>query len=222
MSVLTVKFQTGDKAWSDDVLMQDVEAEWRKRLKAIRGDLRLDSPGEMPGPFRKRDEAITRAVHQVMSQTKPGLTIFVSNDKGKGVRAHVVASQHPFGQIFHTTGPCKDDYPNMVNDHNAAGQIVKLQKPAMLAYHEAERLNGRAIRITGEGFRSCSLQWSLYNSDPGRFANPNDSRHCRGLAIDVENTPENLTAKAKTSLVSVGFCFGVSGEPWHAAYTECG
>lgn len=222
MSVLTCKFQTNDKPWSDDVLMGDVEAAWRKRLKPFLGDLRLDTPGELPGPFRKRDDAITRGVRQVTTQKAPGLTVFISNEQGKGVRAHVVASKHPFGEIFHTSGPCKDDYPNMVNDHNAAGQIVRLQKPAMLAYHEAERLNGRPIKITGEGFRSCALQADLYRSNPGRFADPDFSRHCRGLALDVENTPENLTSKAKASLEAVGFNFAVAGEPWHCSYLEMG
>ncbi len=220
MTVLTCRFQTNDKPWSDDVLMDDVEAEWRKRLKPFRGDLRLDSPDELPGPFRKRDDAITRGVHTVTTQTKPGLIVFISNAKGKGVRVRVAESENPFGPIFRTTGPCNDSYPNIVVGQNAAGQRVKLQKPALLAYQEAERLNGRPIRITGEGFRSCASQWSLYRSEPGRFANPDSSRHCRGLAIDVYNTADNLTPKAKSSLEAVGFNFAVSGEPWHCSYLE--
>ena len=92
----------------------------------------------------------------------------------------------------------------------------------MLAYAEAERLNGRPIRITGEGWRSCNSQYVLYHSDPGRFADPARSRHCRGLAIDVYNTADNLTAKAKASLEYVGWNFAVPGELWHASFLERG
>lgn len=225
MGVLVARFQTNDKPWSDYVLMQDVDAEWRKRLRPFRGELRLDSPGEvLPGPFRKRDDAITRAVKKITGAHDPGLTVFVSNARQKGVRAHVVDAEHPFGSVFHTSGPCKDDYDNIVVDHNMAGQLVKLQKPAMLAYHEAEQLNGKPIRITGMGWRSCSEQTALYESSdpPGRFAPPDISRHPRGLALDIYNTPDNLTPKAKASLEVVGFCCGVPGEPWHYAYLECG
>lgn len=220
MSVLVVRFQNNDKPWSEDVLMQDVDAEWRRRLKPFRGDLRLDSPGETPGPYRKRDDAIRRGVKRIMS-SEPGDMVFISNARGKGVRARVVDAQNPFGVVYHTVGPCKDDYENIVYDHNAAGQLVKLQRPAMLAYHEAERMNGAPIRITGIGWRSCASQDALYRSDPSRFAPSERSRHCRGLAIDVYNTADNLTTLAKGCLEAVGFCQGVSGEPWHFAYTEC-
>lgn len=135
----------------------------------------------------------------------------------------------PFGDIWPCEGICKDNYRNIVISQNAGGQIVKLQEPAMRAYHEAERLNGRklpwkkhrkpkAIRITGEGWRSCFSQAALYHSDPGRFANPNDSRHCRGLAIDVFNDRADLNTRTRRCLRRVGFSFPVSGEPWHACY----
>jgi hypothetical protein len=216
-----VRFQTGDRPWSENVLMQYVETEWRRRLKLIRGKLRIVGPDRDPGPYRERDDAIHRAAQEITS-SDTGTVLRLENERDKGVRARVVDAQNPFGPVYHTTGPCRDDYPNMVIRHNAGGQIVKMQEPALEAYAEAERLNGRPIRITGEGWRSCAIQSALYRSDPGRFANPAYSRHCRGLAIDVFNTPDNLTAKAKTALESVGFCFGVNGEPWHAAYTECG
>jgi hypothetical protein len=133
-----------------------------------------------------------------------------------------------FGDIFPCEGPCRDDYPNIVTDHNAAGQLVTLQEPAMRAYHHAEFLNGRklpwkprkpkAIRITGIGLRTCSSQTDLFHSDSHRFAPPESSRHCRGLAIDVFNTPDNLTRRAKAKLIACGFSFPVSGEPWHACF----
>jgi len=139
----------------------------------------------------------------------------------------------PFGDIFPTQGRCKDDYPTIITFQNAAGQLMRLQAPAMRAFLEAERLNGRklpwrkhrrpkAIRITGEGWRSCASQASLYRSDPGRFADPASSRHCRGLAVDVYNTPDNLTRRARRALQRTGWRFAVAGEPWHASYWEAG
>jgi len=139
----------------------------------------------------------------------------------------------PFGAIYPTEGPCYDNYANIVTFHNTAGQLMKLQEPAKRAWLEAERLNGRklpwkklrkpkAIRITGEGWRSCSSQTALWQSDSHRFAYPGGSRHCRGLAVDVYNTPDNLTARAKRSLEACDWNFGVSGEPWHCSFWESG
>ena len=219
--MIAYRFQNNDKPWSDEFLAQDIEHEWRRRLKPFRGELNIDEPDQTPGVYKERSITIHRAVTEMTGETKPGRTIFVANKNRKGVRCHAIEANHPFGPIFHTMGPCKDDYPNITYRHNGAGQILHAQLPALLAFLEAERLNGRPIRITGEGFRSCSVQTQLHNAEPGRFADPDNSRHCRGLAFDVYNTPDNLTAKAKTCLEAVGFCFGVPGEQWHAAYLEC-
>lgn len=137
----------------------------------------------------------------------------------------------PFGDIFPTVGRCRDSYVNLVTFQNAAGQLIKLQEPASRAFLKAELLNGRklpwrkhrkpkAIRITGEGFRSCADQSALYSSDPGRFADPNGSRHCRGLAVDVDTASTNLTRRAKRALERCSWNFAVEGEPWHASYWE--
>jgi len=139
----------------------------------------------------------------------------------------------PFGDIFPTEGDCKDDYPNISTFHNAAGQIMKLQEPAQRAWLAAELLNGRklpwkkkrkpkAITITGEGWRSCSSQTALWQSDTHRFAYPGSSRHCRGLAVDCYNTSTNLTRRAKRSLEACDWHFSVPGEPWHVSFHEVG
>lgn len=220
--MLVALFQTNDKPWSDAVLPQDYRTEYRRRLRPMLGPFRIKEQGEEFGPYRPRAEAIDRAVTRLTAAHDVGYQLFVANKAGKGVRARTIEKAQPFGFVYHTVGPCKDNYPNIVTEHNLAGQLVKLQLSAMLAYHEAERLNGRPIRITGMGWRSCAQQSALYASEPGRFADPDTSRHPRGLAIDVENTPANLTARARASLEKVGWCFGVSGEPWHTAFMECG
>lgn len=227
--MLVAKFQTNDKPWSDLVLPQDWREEWRRRLRPFTGPFhKRVKDGHPPiddfGPYRPRDEIIDRALNDMESGDE-GDFVFVCNKAGKGARAQVREVDQPFGRVYHTIGPCKDDYDNMIVSRNLAGQPIKGQEAAILAFHEAERLNGRALRVTGYpfgGWRSCSVQSDLYRSDPGRFANPDSSRHCRGLAFDIENTPVNLTVKARNSLEAVGFCFGVSGEPWHCAFTECG
>lgn len=222
---MIAKFQTNDKPWSQDpVLEQYWRQEWAKRLRPFLGPFHQREQGDLFGPYRKRSDAIDRVVGAMGRESGP-TTYFVANKSGKGVRAHMMFAtpEEAFGKVYHTVGPCQDSYPNMVIDHNMAGQIVKMQESAMLAYHMAEELNGKAIRITGEGWRSCSQQSALHNSPPpGRFADPDVSRHCRGLALDIYNTPDNLTPKAKASLEAVGFCQGVPGEPWHFAFTECG
>lgn len=226
--MLVARFQTNDKPWSDAVLPQDYRRTFARRLRPFLGPFqeceRDGGPGtgEDFGPYRPRDEAIQRAVTKLTAAHQPGLTVFVANKAGKGVRAHLIEKDQPFGFVYHTVGDCRDSYPNIVTEHNAAGQQVKLQLPAMLAYHEAERLNGRPIRITGIGWRSCAYQCDLYESDPGRYAPCDSSRHPRGLAIDLENYDVNITPRAVRSLESVGFCFGVPSERWHAAFQECG
>lgn len=225
MTLLVAKFQTNDKPWSPEVvLQQDWEREWANRLRPFLGPFHQRELGDQFGPYRKRKDAVHHVTIQMDAQDKPD-TFFVANKNNKGVRAHMffATPEEAFGKVYHTIDPCQDSYPNMVIDHNMAGQIVKLQESAMLAYHMAEELNGKAIRITGEGWRSCSQQSALHNSPPpGRFADPDVSRHPRGLALDIYNTPDNLTPHAKWALEEVGFCQGVSGEPWHFAFTECG
>lgn len=228
MAVDVARFQSNDKPWSDDVLPLDWEKEWTRRLRFIKGPYHVKRVNEPPGPARTRPEAVDIVVREMMAAGEK-FQIAVWNDddasKAKVVRARTLSKDNPFGPVYHTTGPCRDDYPNIIKFQNRAGQLMKLQEPAAEAYLQAEAMNGKAITGTGYpfiGWRSCEVQTDLYRSDPGRFANPDDSRHCRGLAVDVTNTPTNLTSRARSCLIEVGFCFGVSGEPWHAAFQECG
>jgi len=214
----TYRFQVNDNPWRDEVVLpQDIEAKWAKLLRPFRGKLRLDSPDADPGPYLQRPDAIHRGVTKI-THGDTGTIVFISNERHKGVRCRSVDLKHPYGPIFPCVGPCKDDYPNIVIRHNRGGQLFKMQEPAALAYAEAERIYGKCIRITGEAWRSCSQQSALYRSDPKRFANPDGSRHCRGLAMDVYNDSTNLNTKSKAALESVGFSFPVAGEPWHCCY----
>jgi hypothetical protein len=134
-----------------------------------------------------------------------------------------------FGDLYLGTGPCKDNYPNIITVQTAAGQMLTLQAPAARAFLQAERLNGRKlpwrehrkpkpIAITGVGRRTCASQQAYYDSDHERYAPPSSSRHCRARAVDIFNTARNLTRRARRCLIKVGFSFPVSGEPWHACY----
>jgi hypothetical protein len=108
---------------------------------------------------------------------------------------------------------------------------VVLQKPALRAFREAEkratprrlRRKGKTVPIilTGVGYRSYSLQQSLYNSDSsGRYANPDGSLHCEALAVDVHTGFLGTFSgrRARKALIAEGWYFAVSGEPWHASF----
>ena len=132
----------------------------------------------------------------------------------------------PYGPVF-DGGSCKDDYPNINIYHQTKTRIVKLQGPALGAFRAAEeRCATRRkphILITGIGWRSCALQRELWESDSNRFANPDGSKHCRGLAVDVDQGQGRLRLnKINRALKAEGFHFGVSGEPWHCSYHVVG
>jgi hypothetical protein len=117
-----------------------------------------------------------------------------------------------------------------------AGDVV-LQGPALRAFREAEkrctpdRLRKKGliqpIELTGVGFRSYALQSSLYygpDNVGGRYADPDGSLHCEALAGDLKWTflLRFRNAKVKKALVSVGFHFAISGEPWHGSFFRSG
>src|SRR3954453_6559777 len=82
-------------------------------------------------------------------------------------------------------GNCRDDYDRILIYHQIPGQaFVKLQKAAVASLKAAEKDVGHKILTTGS-WRSCRMQAELYNSNKSRFAPPNTTAHCRGLAIDV-------------------------------------
>src|SRR5262249_8061099 len=81
-------------------------------------------------------------------------------------------------------GPCRDDYRRIETYHDAEGRVVILQAAALRSFQAAEGHVGFTIVLTGS-HRSCDVQRRLFASDPKRFADPDESYHPRGLAIDV-------------------------------------
>jgi hypothetical protein len=105
-----------------------------------------------------------------------------------------------------------------------------MQLPACRAWEAAEYRNGRklpwkkhrrpkTIPVTGT-IRTCAYQTQLYESDSERYADPNLSRHCRGLAGDI-NTGF-ITRRNRRCMIAEGFHFPRADEPWHASYWESG
>ena len=118
---------------------------------------------------------------------------------------------------------------NLERYNRGIGDVV-LQGPALRAFKAAEKRitpkrllrkgRVREIRLTGEGYRSYALQAQRYREEPGRFADPDCSLHCEGLAVDVHTgfLGTFTGAKARKALVAEGFVFGVPGEGWHASF----
>lgn len=134
--------------------------------------------------------------------------------------------QTKYGPIY-DGGVCQDDYNNINIYHQTQTRIVKLQGPALRAFKVAEEKiatpRKKHLLITGIGWRSCSLQRELWLSDKDRFANPDGSKHCRGLAIDVDQGQSKLRLKAiHKALVAQGWNQSVPGEPWHYSYHVVG
>jgi len=148
-------------------------------------------------------------------------------------RKPMMDTRTPYG-IVHWGGACKDDYANirLYDQPPAGGSPVKLQGPALRAFKAAEvryakrtgwsakrieRDGGRPIALTGS-WRSCAYQTQLYRSDSKRYASPNVTLHCRGLAVDVS------TAQPNQAIISG--CLKAEGwvqvrpddEPWHYSY----
>ena len=137
--------------------------------------------------------------------------------------------------VIHDGGPCKDDYEN-INLYTYQGKqdgVVKLQGPALRSLKAAElRITSRRQRdkdlvnhilITGIGWRDCDLQRELWQSDPNRYANPDGSKHCRGLAIDVDQNQGIIKRrKIHKALLAEDWHQSVPGEPWHYSYHVVG
>lgn len=119
----------------------------------------------------------------------------------------------------------------------SAGDVV-MQGPALRAFQAAEvRATPRRLRrkglvnpiiLTGVGFRSFASQATLYfgptNTGGTRFANPNGSLHCEGLAADIHTGFLALLAgiRARKALIAEGFYFAVAGEKWHCSFNRKG
>lgn len=132
----------------------------------------------------------------------------------------------PYGPIFHG-GSCKDDYANIVwYDQGGSRAPVKLQRPAMKSFKEAEQAISRKfgrkqyILLTGS-WRSCELQRELWLSNPQRFAHPDVGVHTRGLAIDVSmDQSARKRKRIHTALTTRGWKqVRPDDEPWHYSFT---
>jgi hypothetical protein len=113
-------------------------------------------------------------------------------------------------------GSCYDDYDRIEIYHQTPDRIVKLQRAALRSFKAAEEALGFPILLTGS-WRPCSLQAELYRSDPNRFAHPDSTAHCRGLAIDVSTAQ----SQAKQDKIRKALLFRhwhqsrPDDEPWH-------
>jgi hypothetical protein len=136
--------------------------------------------------------------------------------------------------IIHYGGSCVDNYPNVeiYDQPPAGGSPVKLQRPALRAFRKAEReyaklsgwspgrirrVGGRPIVLTGS-WRSCAYQRELYNRDSSRYAHPDVTGHCRGIAIDVSTAQLNQTLIARALYRSGWRRVRPDDEPWHWSY----
>lgn len=135
--------------------------------------------------------------------------------------------------VIHDGGSCCDDYSNLNVYQQTDSRIVKLQGPALRAFKAAEQRitpkrlkrkgKTRHILITGIGWRDCELQRNLWLSDPQRYANPDGSKHCRGLAVDIDMGQSAARRYAiKKALLLEGWHYAVPGEPWHTSYVVSG
>lgn len=130
----------------------------------------------------------------------------------------------PFG-VIRFGGSCTDDYDNIEIWHQTPDRTIKLQRPALRCFREAERrLTGRRRRAqhifcTGT-WRSCSYQRELYASDSNRYAHPDVTLHPRGLAIDVDQNQSWLKRRRiHRILTKLGWKrVRPKDEPWHYSY----
>jgi len=151
-------------------------------------------------------EYLIRTVAKDRGPVYPSQPLYV------GMPASPTSFKFGTGVIF-AGGTCKDNYGN-VEEATILGQSLKLQKAAMDSFIGAANEVG-GIRLTGS-WRSCEAQTRYYNSDPNRYAPPDKTAHCRGLAIDVatDQGAEKL-ADIKGALSKRGWFQARADEPWH-------
>jgi hypothetical protein len=141
----------------------------------------------------------------------------------------VTTIKTPYGPA-NNSDQCRDDWPNM-ETAKVCGQVLHMQRSAIRAYREAcrvfakksgwtpariKRTGGRAILLTGS-WRSCELQAEKHREDPSRFADPDESLHPQGLAIDVSTIQRDFD-KAHAALAHVGWHRARPDEPWHHSW----
>ena len=134
----------------------------------------------------------------------------------------------PYGRI-HVHNPGSLHVPENLRTYKRSVGNVVLQEPALGSFKEAEvaatprrmRRKGKVLPIllTGVGYRSYAYQKSLYQSEPGRFANPDGSMHVEALAIDIDMRQSWLRRqRIAYHLKKRGWYYAVPGEPWHASF----
>ena len=141
----------------------------------------------------------------------------------------------PYGTITVRNPGRFTEPPNLQTYAQTSSRHVVLQGPALRAFKAAElritpkrwKRKGRVrhILITGVGYRSYTLQKSLYedSDQPGRYADPDGSLHCEALAVDVDQGQGYLRLRAiRRALEAEGWHYAVDGEPWHASFRLSG
>jgi len=120
-------------------------------------------------------------------------------------------------------GPCKDDYDRiniLQQGHAGDGRYVKLQQAALNSLVVVQDNIGFPVFVTGHGWRSCADQRDLHAQDPARYASADESFHCRGLAIDVDQsvTSQHLEEIHNALRTHDWFQSRPTSEPWHYSF----
>jgi hypothetical protein len=93
---------------------------------------------------------------------------------------------------------------------------LKLQRSALRSFLAAEKKLGFQLKLTGS-HRTCEFQRACWESDPQRFAHPNEGVHTHGLAIDVHTGI--LSNRIKDVLKAHGWKQSRPvDEPWHFSF----
>ena len=142
----------------------------------------------------------------------------------------------PYGVVTIRNPGRKEPPPNLQVYRRDVGDVW-LQGPALRAFKAAElRATSRRLKrkgrvdpiiLTGVGYRSYEVQAGLYygpDNIGGRYADPDGSMHVEALAIDNHMGFFRLLRKkrVKRALITEGWFFAVSGEPWHASFRRPG
>lgn len=137
----------------------------------------------------------------------------------------------PYGVVTARNPGRVEAPPNLRTYARPEGDVI-LQGPALRSFKEAEiaatprrmRKKGKVLPIllTGHGFRDYAYQKDLFlhhNDPPGRYADPDGSLHCEGLAVDI-SMDQGVIRRAKIAwhLKKRGWFYPISGEPWHASF----
>lgn len=130
-----------------------------------------------------------------------------------------------YGPIYRLVGGCKDDWQNIDVSkwyRKPSGIIrwrrrrvyLRMQRPALKAFKDAESRVGHEITVTGT-LRTCALQQELYARDSNRYAPPSVGVHTQGLAVDVSTDQPDFGTKIHKALIACQFKQARPDEDWH-------